>query len=1468
MALKVGELFASFGIDTSGVDKELANLESKFNSVGKGLALGGAAMSAAVTAPLVNFGKDIYKTGTEFGQNMARVFATAGLDKSVAKDAEAMEALRAKAIEMGSTTQFTSAEAAEAFNYMAMAGWKSEQMLDGIAPVMNLAAASGEELGLVSDIVTDALTAFGLKAKDAGHFADILAAASTNANTNVGMLGDSFKYVAPLAGAMGFSAEDVALSLGLMANSGIKASQAGTSMRSIITRLVKPTKESAKAIKDLGIRTTDSSGKMLPLNEIIQQMRQSFAGLDEAQKGMYASMLAGQYSMSGLLALVNASDDDFESLMKAIYGCDGAAKQMAETALDSAAGDIVYFKSALDGLKINLWELVQGPFRSVIQQATEYVNAFNGMDKATQKSVLKTGVFAAAIGPAMMGLGGLVSAAPQVVKALALMNSPLGYVGIGLLALGAAAMDTDNSIGRTMESMASTIGKQSAKMTKYLAENSQDMAERAGNFLKSLRKSITSALPGVLDLGAEFVKTMMDGIAANITDIANIGTELVHQIAESVTQNAPELIPSALNLAKKLIFGMLDSIPKLITDIGNIAIAIGEALLTYDWAKTGKQLWEKLKEAFNAAVAAVTGLGDTIKEKFGAENWHDVGVKIWEKIKSGISATGDWIKQQVLGDEYTPDSTWLDVGKKLWDKIKEGIKTVSDWLKELVGFEPDTSWGDIGKAIWEKIKAGIKATGDWLKQQIGFTPDTTWGEVGKAVWEKIKAGIKATGDWLKGLVGFTPEASWSDVGKAVWEKIKAGIKETGDWIKSLAGFEPDASWADVGKAIWEKIKSGIKVTADWLTSLGTDLKAAVTGDLSKGVDIDASKIAIAVSNAATFVSNLAEKLLSHKVEATTAIATFVGNLADGIANWDGWANIGSSVSSIASTLIDKIAEAIPKLAEGAGNAINGGFKIATAILDGITQGFGATEGTSIVDKLKSVGTSLIDGILGGIGNLDENGQISGFISKLGDALRNGMTNLGDILGTLVAHILSPEGLSEVWDAGVAIAKLLLQGVWSIFESGFNLVGSFLFKVTEGIKHSIEEALGLGGATTVQVNGVTINLDDITPEIITTENAKATLIATLAQHFKGSMDGVLPEAMQRAVTELLDSPMNTTLVNLDTVWEKILKFDATGNEETIRSIFEATFRELGFDLMDIVGDEFYAALANPEFNDDGTISDDWFNALIQPILDSLMQQAEQGNEEVSEASAEAGKAAGEQAKEAAINATIDGFNSGSTDAGTGDGGWLANAVKDAPKKALDAMTKTFTDGVSDVEAAAQAPADAAVNAFLLTMSEENGTTIAETFLAAMEAAIAAHEGTLQTASDSAANAAKNAFEAVLTADAGAAIGNAFGDAIVSAIEDAASRVSAQVDGILATVNSAQAAVREAAELINMPAVGGRNNGGNQSGNQNGLSGLSADQVTNAIRDGMAGVTVQMDGDRVGNLVTGQVNRNVAALAELR
>lgn len=346
----------------SSINKMDALANRTFSMAAKGAAAASAGIAGGLAAATM--------AGSSFEAQMSTVQAI-----SQASEAD-MIRLNALAKQMGIETKFSATEAGQGLEYMAMAGWDVDSMLAGLPGIMNLAAASGEDLGQVSDIVTDAMTAFGLEASRSAEFADVLAQASARSNTDVAMMGETFKYVAPVAGALGFSIQDTATAIGLMANAGIKSEQAGTSLRAMFTRMVKPTDEVEAAMNRIGLSVANSDGSMRSLDEILRDLRAGFSGLSESERASTAASLAGQEAMSGMLALVSASDEDYDKLSEAIYNAKGAAEEMAQVRIDNLQGDVTLLKSSLEGAGIAAYEGLREPLRELTQTGTGWVNTF------------------------------------------------------------------------------------------------------------------------------------------------------------------------------------------------------------------------------------------------------------------------------------------------------------------------------------------------------------------------------------------------------------------------------------------------------------------------------------------------------------------------------------------------------------------------------------------------------------------------------------------------------------------------------------------------------------------------------------------------------------------------------------------------------------------------------------------------------------------------------------------------------------------------------------------------------------------------------------------------------------------------------------------------------------------------------------------------------------------------------------
>lgn len=457
----------SFGEKMAASGKTVKDFGESMTSLGKEL-------SMKVTAPLVAIGGIASKIGMDFKAGLSEVQALSG-----ATGAELAE-LEDQARELGSTTKFSAQEVTEGFKYMSLAGWDVQQSLDGIDGVLNLAAASGEDLGRVSDILTDSISAFGDEAEDAGRYADVLAAASSNANTDVAGLGESFKMVAPVAGSLGYSLEDTATALGLMANSGIKGSQAGTALRSALTNLASPTEKMKKEMDNLGISIQDSNGEMKPLDALLGDLRESFSGLSEEQQASAASSIFGKEAMSGMLAIVNAGDSDFNKLSKAIENSDGVAEEMADTMQNNLSGKLTNLKSALEELAIKIFDALEPALTAIIGAVQKLVDWMNGLNKNTQLVVVAIGALAAAIGPLMLvfgplltAVGGLMTVLPTIAPVLVGLTGPIGIVAAGLGGLAAAFALTRTTADEAHESQ---LAESEANLE--MAEKRQEATEK------------------------------------------------------------------------------------------------------------------------------------------------------------------------------------------------------------------------------------------------------------------------------------------------------------------------------------------------------------------------------------------------------------------------------------------------------------------------------------------------------------------------------------------------------------------------------------------------------------------------------------------------------------------------------------------------------------------------------------------------------------------------------------------------------------------------------------------------------------------------------------------------------------------------------------------------------------------------------------------------------------------------------
>ena len=722
---------------TSAALAKIDEAGKKLESFGDSVTRAGQAIMPASLA-VAGLGTAAVKTAADFDSSMSKVAAVSGAT------GDDLQALRDKAREMGAQTKFSASEAADAMNYMAMAGWKTEDMLNGIEGIMNLAAASGEDLATTSDIVTDALTAFGLSAQDSGHFADILAAASSNANTNVAMMGETFKYCAPIAGALGFSAEDTAEAIGLMANAGIKGSQAGTALRTIMNNLTGDIKLSGDALGEVTIQTTNADGSMRDLSDILADCRGAFSQLSESEQAAAAEALVGKNAMSGFLALMNAGEGDIEKLSSAIANCDGTAEQMAETMQDNLAGQLTILKSQLQELAISFGEMLMPAIRNIVSKIQAFVDKLNGMSESQRKAILTIGMIVAALGPLLVILGTVISKVGVAMQ---------GFVKLatGVKKLGVAVKAGTGIFGK----LGAALGGISAPVLAVIAVIAVLVAafKHLWDTNEEFRAAITVIWEGIVSKIQAFCQGIVDRLNALGFDFGSI-VDVLKGLWDGLCQFLAPVFEAAINVVSTVLGSVLDVIT------GLLDVFIG--LFTGNWS----QMWDGVKEIFSGVWDAITGLFDTALELlkslaetvFGwfGSTWESVwsGIKsFFESIWNGIVAffTGIWngivslVTTQINAVKTVVTTVFNAIkttASTIWNGIKTAISTVVDGIKSKVSsaFEAVKT---VASNVFNGIKSTAKSVWEGIKSAI-VTPI-------EAARDKIRSALDAVKGFFSGL---------------------------------------------------------------------------------------------------------------------------------------------------------------------------------------------------------------------------------------------------------------------------------------------------------------------------------------------------------------------------------------------------------------------------------------------------------------------------------------------------------------------------------------------------------------------------------------------------------------------------------------------------------------------------------------------------------------------------------------------
>ena len=612
-------------------------------------------------------------------------------------------------------------------------GWKTGDMLNGIEPILNLAIASGEELGTTSDIVTDALTAFNMTAKDAGKFSDILAAASSNANTNVSMMGETFKYAAPVAGSLGYTAKDTALAIGLMANSGIKASQAGTALRAGLTNLVNPSKEMAKVMNKYGISLKDSKGQMKSFKEVIVELRNKFGKLDKSTQAATISTLFGKEAMSGWLAIINASDQDFNKLSDAIDSSNGATDRMAKTMSTNAKGSIAEMKSALEGSAIKVFEALAPIITNVANEVSDLANKFSQLSPETQNFIVKTGMAAVALPPLVSGLGKTISGAGTLIKVGGKLATGLGLISTGAevasvattgvaaaaegatLATGAAGVAA-TGLGATLASLAApiaigvgaiaAIGYAGYKTYKHLTSEATPAVDLfADKAVYSTQKvstahgeMTTQVQTGTIKISESTKKAVQSYLdmdkkaSSSLMDLRINSDKFTKEAKDKVIKNFEDMSKKSSNLSEEQRQNMTVDFKKLVSDTGTLTDQNKKEIIknyanmvnaTKDLsAKQKVQIIKDFQDTLNKSTSITTKQSQDLQKiyadmsskiKDGMDKKRDEDLKSQKDFFEKSNALTTQEEQEIL--QKTTDA---------WNKKKENIDNLQKQINDII----------------------------------------------------------------------------------------------------------------------------------------------------------------------------------------------------------------------------------------------------------------------------------------------------------------------------------------------------------------------------------------------------------------------------------------------------------------------------------------------------------------------------------------------------------------------------------------------------------------------------------------------------------------------------------------------------------------------------------------------------------------------------------------------------------------
>lgn len=897
--------------------QKFTDIGPKLTSVGESMKSVGRSMSMYVTAPVVaGFGLAAKKS-IDFDDSMRKVKATSG---ATGKE---FNLLRDKALEMGAKTKFSASQSADALNYMALAGWDTKDMLNGIDGVMQLAAASGEDLGAVSDIVTDSLTAFGLKAKDSGHFADVLAQASSKANTDVRGLGEAFKYAAPVAGALGYTVEDTSIAIGLMSNAGIKGEKAGTALRTMFTNLAKPTKAMKNQMDELGISITDSQGNMLPMRDVMDQLRGKFKGLSKDQQASAAATIFGKEAMSGALAVINASDEDYKKLTKSIDNSTGASKRMSDEMEGGIGGSIRKMKSAIESMAISIGDVLAPHIRKAADFLAMLADKFTSMPGWVKTGVVGLGIFAAALGPLILTTGMFTAALGSImttlgplmtgiVKAGGVMNflgTKAPFAAKGLTLVGTAFKFMLGPIGLAIAAVvaigtAFVVAYKKSETFRNIVHTVIDPVVNAFKNLWNTAKVVFSALKNLLSGNALPTVDILSKIMPKATAI-KVKTTLM-QVRQTFIDVFNAIWQFGQDIGLKL--GQFwnqngATIMQAVTNIWNTIVTVFTEVKNFLWPIL-QELGGVVKTVFmNVIVPAV---------KIGMQIIWGVMKFLWPLIKTLIVDTWNNIKgiingalDVILGIVKIFSGIFTGQWGQVWNGVKQVFSGALTLIWNLVQLWFVGKILKVVKIFGGFFKGVISKAFNGVKSVVGTVLKFIWSiissifkrilSITKSIFSSVFKFIKSIWTSIKNAVSSIVKSLWSRI-KGIWNNLYSGTKSvfnrvkswlSGIWnsIKNIITRIASNLWSRV-KGTWQKLWGGTRYifnkVKSWITNIWNSIKRSVTDVASRLW----GSVRRTFNNMKNGLKSIIDRIKSHIGGMVSKIKSGLNSLIKGL-NWVG-----------------------------------------------------------------------------------------------------------------------------------------------------------------------------------------------------------------------------------------------------------------------------------------------------------------------------------------------------------------------------------------------------------------------------------------------------------------------------------------------------------------------------------------------------------------------------------------------------